>query len=79
MPSHEVNELAAVALAFVLARRVLGLRKLVVTDRGERADYRAPTASRVFEISGTQRLAELVQRHREKVAQAEWHLNFRKF
>jgi hypothetical protein len=32
MPSHEVVELAAVALAFVLARRVLGLRKLVVTD-----------------------------------------------
>jgi hypothetical protein len=54
----------------VLARRVLGLRKLVVTDRGERADYRAPTASRVLEISGTERLSELAQRHREKVAQA---------
>ena len=70
MPSTEVVELASVALAFVLARRVLGLRELVVTNRGEAADYRAPTASRVLEISGTETLAELGRRHREKVAQA---------
>lgn len=70
MPSPEVVELAAVALAFVLARRVLGLRQLVVTNRGEAADYRAPTASRVLEVSGTEIPAELGRRHRDKVAQA---------
>ena len=70
MPAKEVVELASVALAFALARRVLGLRQLVVTNRGEVADYRAPTASRVLEVSGTERLAELDRRHREKVAQA---------
>ncbi len=70
MPSKEVVELASVALAFALVRRVLGLRHLVVTSRGEGADYRAPTASRVLEISGTEILSELGRRHREKVAQA---------
>ena len=70
MPSKEVVELAAVALAFALARRVLGLRQLVVTSRGEAADYRAPTASRVLEVSGTESQTELGRRHREKVAQA---------
>jgi hypothetical protein len=70
MPSSEVVELASVALAFVLARRVLGLRKLIVTNAGERADYRAPTASRVLEVSGTETLSELGRRHREKVTQA---------
>ena len=70
MPSQEVVELASVALAFVLARRVLGLRQLVVTNRGEAADYCAPTASRVLEVSGTEIPAELGRRHREKVAQA---------
>jgi hypothetical protein len=70
MPSNEVVELASVALAFALARRVLGLRHLVVTSFGERADYRAPRVSRVLEVSGTQTLVELGRRHREKVAQA---------
>jgi hypothetical protein len=70
MPAEEVVELAAVALAFALARRVLGLRQLVVTSRGQGADYRAPTASRVLEVSGTETLPELGRRHREKVAQA---------
>src|SRR5579884_2800138 len=70
MPSKEVVELASVALAFVLARRVLGLRQLVVTSLGEGADYRAPAASRVLEVSGTETLSELGRRHREKVAQA---------
>jgi hypothetical protein len=70
MPSKEVVELASVALAFALARRVLGLRQLVVTSRGEGADYRAPTASRVLEVSGTETLSELGRRHREKAAQA---------
>jgi hypothetical protein len=70
MPSKEVVELASVALAFVLGRRVLGLQQLVVTNRGERADYRAPAVSRVIEASGTETLSELGRRHREKVAQA---------
>src|SRR5262249_30499934 len=70
MPAKEVVELASVALAFALARRVLCLPQLVVTSRGEVADYRAPTASRVLEVSGTETLSELGRRHREKVAQA---------
>jgi hypothetical protein len=70
MPATEVIELSSVALAFVLARRVLGLRDLVVTNRGEAADYQAPSASRVLEISGTETLAEMGRRHREKAAQA---------
>jgi hypothetical protein len=70
MPSREVVELASVALAFALARRVLGLRQLIVTSCGERSDYRAPGVSRVLEVSGTETLSELGRRHREKVAQA---------
>jgi hypothetical protein len=70
MPAKEVVELVSVALGFVLARQVLGLRQLVVTNRGESADYRAPTASWVLEVSGTEILSELGRRHREKVAQA---------
>ncbi len=70
MPANEVVELASVALAFALVRRVLGLRQLVVTNRGEGADYRAPKVSRVLEVSGTETLTELGRRHREKVAQA---------
>jgi hypothetical protein len=70
MPSKEVVELASVALAFVLARRVLGLRHVVVTNRGEAADYSAPKVSRVLEVSGTETLSELGRRHREKVTQA---------
>jgi len=70
MPSQEIVELGSVALAFALARRVLGLKELVVTERGAAADYRAPGASRVLEVSGTETLSELGRRHREKVAQA---------
>jgi hypothetical protein len=70
MPSKEIVELASVALAFILAHRILGLRKLVVTSRGEAADYRAVTVRRVLEVSGTETLAELSRRHREKIAQA---------
>jgi hypothetical protein len=70
MPSSEVVELASVALAFLLARRLLGLRQLIVTSRGERADYLAPGVSRVLEVSGTESLSEMRRRHRDKVAQA---------
>src|SRR5262249_61080486 len=58
------------ARGFAWARRVLGLRQLIVTSRGEGADYRVPAASRVLEVSGTETLSELGRRHREKVAQA---------
>jgi hypothetical protein len=70
MPPQEVLELASVALAFTLARRVLGLKNLVVTNHGEGADYRAPRASRVLEVSGTENLSELGRRQREKAVQA---------
>jgi hypothetical protein len=70
MPWRAVVELASVALAFTLARRVLGLQQLVVTNRGEGADYRAPRAARVLEVSGTENVSELGRRQREKAAQA---------
>lgn len=70
MPARELVEFGAVALAFTLARRVLGLKQLVVTVTGDRADYQAPTAARVLEISGTETVPELGRRHREKVDQA---------
>src|SRR5690349_11492869 len=41
-----------------------------VMERGGRADYRSSVVERVLEISGTERLAELGRRHRDKVAQA---------
>jgi hypothetical protein len=39
-------------------------------EHGGRADYRSSLVKRVLEISGTENLAELGRRHREKVAQA---------
>jgi hypothetical protein len=70
MQSKPLVELAAVALALVLGRRVVPLGQLDVTDYGGRADYRSLGMSRVLEISGTETLTELGRRHREKVAQA---------
>lgn len=70
MQQKPVVELASVALAFILARRVLSLGQLDVNDYGERADFRSLAASCVLEISGTETLSELGRRHREKVAQA---------
>jgi hypothetical protein len=63
-------ELAAVALALVLVKRVTPLGRLDVTDYGARADYRARKRRIVVEISGTEIADELVRRHRVKVAQA---------
>jgi hypothetical protein len=63
-------ELAAVALALILGNRVVPLGRLLVTDRGERADYRARGRKAVLEISGTESAAEFGRRHRDKVAQA---------
>ena len=70
MQQKPVVELASVALAFVLTRRLVGLGQLDLNDYGERADYRSPTAECVLEVSGTEDLSELGRRHREKVAQA---------
>jgi hypothetical protein len=70
MQMKPLVEMAATALAFVLARRVVHLGQLEVTDYGDRADYRSLKVPSVLEISGTQSLLELERRHREKVAQA---------
>jgi hypothetical protein len=63
-------EMASIALAFVLARRLVALGQLDLNDYGERADYRSPSAECVLEVSGTESVSELGRRHREKVVQA---------
>jgi hypothetical protein len=70
MQSRPLVELAAVALGLLLADQMVALGQIEVTEYGDRADYRSWIASRVLEISGTETLAELGRRHREKVAQA---------
>jgi hypothetical protein len=70
MQSGPLVELASVALALILGKRVVPLGRLDVTDYGARADYRARKRKMVLEISGTEVPAELGRRHREKVAQA---------
>ena len=70
MQSGPLVELAAVALALILSRRVVPLGRLDVTDYGARADYRARKRKVVLEISGTEVAAELGRRHRQKTAQA---------
>jgi hypothetical protein len=70
MQARPLVELASVALALILASRVARLGRLDVTEYGGRADYRARRRRVVLEISGTEILAELGRRHREKVAQA---------
>src|SRR5579859_4532179 len=70
MQQKPVVELASIALAFILARRLVALGQLDLNDYGERADYRSPSAECVLEVSGTEDVSELGRRHREKVAQA---------
>jgi len=70
MQSKPLVEIASVALALVLTHRFVPLGQLDVTDYGGRADYRSLSVPRVLEVSGTETLAELERRHREKVAQA---------
>jgi hypothetical protein len=70
MQQKPVVELASVALAFVLARRLVSLGRLDLNDYGDRADYRSLTSECVLEVSGTEDPSELGRRHREKVAQA---------
>jgi hypothetical protein len=69
--SGTLVELASIALALILVKRVVALGQLDVTDYGARADYRARRHRMVLEVSGTQTAAELGRRHREKVAQAK--------
>jgi hypothetical protein len=70
MQQKPVVEMAAIALAFLVARRLLALGQLDLNDYGDRADYRSPSAQCVLEVSGTEDIAELGRRHRDKVAQA---------
>jgi hypothetical protein len=70
LQSGPLVEMAAVALALVLAKRVVDLGELDVTAYGDRADYRSLSASCVLEISGTTNVGELDRRHRVKIAQA---------
>jgi hypothetical protein len=68
--SRPLVELASIALALVLVKRVVSLGWLDVTEYGERADYRARKRKMVLEVSGTEVPTELNRRHSEKVAQA---------
>jgi len=47
-------EMASVALAMVLARKVMRLTKMAVTGYGERTDFYSRGANRFLEISGTE-------------------------
>jgi len=65
MQQKPVVEMASIALAFLLARRLVALGQLDLNDYGERADYRSPGAECVLEVSGTEDVSELGRRHRE--------------
>lgn len=70
MQDKPLVEMAAVALALVLARQVAGLGQLDVTAYGHRADYRSLIPPAVLEVSGTEVPGELRRRHRDKIVQA---------
>ena len=70
MQRKPVVELASVALALLLTRRLFGQIQLDLNDYGERADYRWPAAECVLEVSGTEDPSELGRRHRGNEAQA---------
>jgi len=70
MQPKPLVEMAAIAVAMVLASQVIHLGQLEVTRYGDGADYRSLTARKVLEASGTEVLAELGRRHRDKAAQA---------
>jgi hypothetical protein len=63
-------EMASCALTMLLVYHVLDRAPLDVTQYGDRADYRFLDRPNVLEISGTENMAHLDRRHREKVAQA---------
>ena len=70
MQSNALVEFAAVAVALILAHRVVPMGPLDVTSYGSRIDYRSLTRQQVIEISGTESPAELHRRHRVKIKQA---------
>lgn len=70
MQRKPLVELAATAVALIVARRILDLGDLDVTAYGDRADFRALHRRSVLEISGTEVVAEFDRHHREKAAQA---------
>src|SRR5262249_12081454 len=70
MQSGPLLELASIALALILTKRVVPLSRLDVTDYGARADYYSRRRKVVLEVSGTEVAREYEARHREKVAQA---------
>ncbi|MCI0681434.1 MAG: hypothetical protein L0Y71_04955 [Gemmataceae bacterium] len=70
MPARSLVEFAAIAVALLLVNRVVQLGTLNVIEHGGRADYRSSVLQRVLEISGTESLADLGRRHRQKIAQA---------
>jgi hypothetical protein len=63
-------EMASCALTMLLVYHVLDRAPLDVTQYGDRADYRFLDRASVLEISGTEKVALLDRRRREKVAQA---------
>jgi hypothetical protein len=68
--SKPLVEMAATALALVIAHHVVRLGQLDVTDYGDRTDFRSIRESCMLEVSGTATRSELASRHRKKVAQA---------
>ncbi len=68
--SKPLVEMAATALALVIAHHVVRLGQLDVTSYGDRTDFRSTQFSCMLEVSGTENPRELVRRHRRKVAQA---------
>jgi hypothetical protein len=63
-------EMAATALALVIAHHVVRLGQLDVTNYGDRTDFRSTRIPCMLEVSGTETRSELARRHRKKVAQA---------
>jgi hypothetical protein len=78
MQSGQLVELASVALALILARRVVPLDRLDVTEYGERAGYRTRKRNVMLQISRTEDSTELGRRHREKVSSTGHRIRFSK-
>jgi hypothetical protein len=70
MQAAPLVELASIATAMILTRRVIPLGILDVTEYGDRADYRDRKCQAMLEVSGTEVPSELGRRHREKSIQA---------
>jgi len=66
MQRSSLVELAATAVALVVARRFLDLGRLEVTGYGDRADFRSTRRRAVLEVSGTELADEFLRRHREE-------------